>query len=83
MNLGIYGGISICFLMRYQNSKFQNWNSNFLTLQTLEIKKYFPTRIFGIKNEIRILPTMGVSKIGTKNWNSQPRQEETMAVDER
>jgi hypothetical protein len=58
--------------MRYQNSKFWNWNSNFLTLQTSEFKKYFPTGIFGIKNVIGIPLTMGVSEIETKNQNSQP-----------
>ncbi len=58
--------------MRYQNSEFWNQNSNFLTLQTLEFKKYFPTGIFGIKNGIRVPLTMGVPEIGTKNWNSQP-----------
>ncbi len=64
--------ISICFLMRYRNSEFRNRNSNFLTLQTLEFKKYFPTRIFEIKSGIRIPLTMGVPEIGTKNQNSQP-----------
>jgi hypothetical protein len=49
------------------------WNSNFLTLQTLEFQKENPTGIFGIKNGIGILLTMGVPEIGTKNWNSQPR----------
>ncbi len=73
MNHGIYGGISICFLMRYRNYKFQNRNSDFLTLQTSEFKKYFPTRIFGIKNGIRIPLAMGVPEIVTKNQNSQPR----------
>jgi hypothetical protein len=66
MNLGIYGGISICFLMRYRNSEFWNRNSNFLTLQTPEFKKYFPTGIFGIKNGIGIPLTMEVPEIGTK-----------------
>ncbi len=59
--------------MRYRNSKLWNRNSNFLTLQTLEFKKYFPTGIFGIKNGIWILLTMGVPEIGTKNWNSHSR----------
>ncbi len=48
--------------MRYQNSEFWNRNSNFLTLQTLEFKKYFPNGIFGIKNGIRIPLTMGSQK---------------------
>jgi hypothetical protein len=39
VNLGIYGGISICFFMRYRNSEFWNRNSDFLTLQTTEFKK--------------------------------------------
>jgi hypothetical protein len=58
--------------MRYRNSEFWNRNSDFLTLQTSEFKKYFPTGIFGIKNGIEIPLTMGVPEIGTKNWNSQP-----------
>jgi hypothetical protein len=49
-----------------------NQNSNFLTLQTSEFQKTFPTGIFGIKNGIGIPLTMGVPEIGTKNWNSQP-----------
>jgi hypothetical protein len=73
MNLGIYGGMSICFLMRYWNSEFQNRNSNFLTLQTSEFEKKIPIGIFGIENGIGIPLTMGVPEIGTKNWNSQPR----------
>ncbi len=60
--------------MRYRNSEFQNRNSNFLTLQTSGLKKYFPTRIFGIKNRIGIPLTMGVPEIGTKNRNSQPSE---------
>ncbi len=72
MNLGIYGGISICFLMRYRNPKFRNRNSNFLTLQTSEFKKYFPTGIFGIENGIGIPLPMGAPEIRTENWNAQP-----------
>jgi hypothetical protein len=49
-----------------------NRNSDFLILQTWNVKK-IPTRIFGIKNGIGIPLTMGVPEIGTKNWNSQPR----------
>ncbi len=37
------------------------------------IKKKIPTRIFGIKNRIRVPLPIGVPEIGTKNWNSQPR----------
>jgi hypothetical protein len=48
-----------------------NGNSNFLTLQTLDLKKN-PAGIFGIKNGSRILLPMGVPEIGTKNQNSQP-----------
>jgi hypothetical protein len=51
-----------------------NRNSNFLTLQTSEFQKKNPTRIFEIEKGIGILLTMGVPEIGTKNWNSQPRQ---------
>ncbi len=80
MNLGIYRGISIFFLMRYWNSEFRNRNSNFLTLQTSEFKKYFPTGIFGIKNGIVIPLTMGVPEIGTQNWNSQPSLPLTQAL---
>ncbi len=58
--------------MRYRNSEFWNRNSDFLTLQTSEFKRYFLTGIFGIKNGIGIPLTMGVPEIGTKNWNSQP-----------
>jgi hypothetical protein len=72
VNLGIYGGISICFLMRYQNSEIRNRNSDFLTLQTSEFKKYVLTRILGTENGIGILLTMGVPEIGTENQNSQP-----------
>jgi hypothetical protein len=48
------------------------WNSNFLTLQTLEFQKIILTFIFGIKNGIGIPLTMGVPEIGTENWNFQP-----------
>ncbi len=58
--------------MRYRSSDFWNRNSNFLTLQTSEFKKYFPTGIFGIQNGIGIPLSMGVPEIGTENWNSQP-----------
>jgi hypothetical protein len=51
-----------------------NRNFDFLTLQTLEFQKHFPTRVFGIKHGIGIPLMMGVPEIGTKNWNSQPRQ---------
>jgi hypothetical protein len=37
------------------------------------IPKKNPSGDFGIVNEIRIPPPMGVPEIGTKNWNSQPR----------
>ncbi len=59
--------------MRYRNPEFWNRNSDFLTLQTSEFKKYFPTGIFGIKNGIGILLMMGVPETRTENWNSQPR----------
>ncbi len=49
-----------------------NLDSDFLTLQTSELKKNL-TGIFGIKNGTGILLTMGVPEIGTKNQNSQPR----------
>ncbi len=48
-----------------------NRSSDFLTLQTSELKKK-PTGIFGTKYGIGIPLTMGVPEIGTKNWNSQP-----------
>jgi hypothetical protein len=62
------------YLFSYEVPGFRirNQNSNFLTLQTSEFKKYFLTKIFGIKNGIRIPLTMGVPEIGTKNRNSQP-----------
>jgi hypothetical protein len=55
------------------NPNIANRSSNFLTLQTSEFQKEIPSGIFGIKNGIGILLTMGVPEIGTKNWNSQPR----------
>jgi hypothetical protein len=51
VNLVIYVRISIYFLIRYRNSKFRNRNSDSLTLQTSEFKKYFLTGIFGIEKE--------------------------------
>jgi hypothetical protein len=54
---------------------FANWNSNCLTLQTSEFKKKIKTGIFGIKNGIIILLTMGVPEIGTKNQISQPSKQ--------
>jgi hypothetical protein len=48
--------------MRYQNSKFWNRNSNFLTLQTSEFKKYFPTGIFGIKTKLEFCLQWGSQK---------------------
>jgi hypothetical protein len=51
--------------------KIANRNSDFLTLQKLELKKN-PTGIFGTVNGIRIPPPMGVPEIGTENQNSQP-----------
>jgi hypothetical protein len=63
--------------MRYRNSKFWNRNFDFLTLLTSEFKKYFPTGIYGIKNEIGIPLTMGVQKsepkIGIPNLELGPR----------
>jgi hypothetical protein len=50
-----------------------NPNSDFLILQTSEFPKKIPNEIFGIKNGIGILLTIGVPEIGTKNQNSQPR----------
>ncbi len=44
----------------------------FLDFSTAEFEKKIPTRIFGIKNGIRIPLWMGVPEIGTKNQNSQP-----------
>jgi hypothetical protein len=50
-----------------------NQNYNFLTFQASEFQKIIQTRIYGIKNGIGILLTMGVPEIGTKNRNSQGR----------
>ncbi len=47
-----------------------NRNSDFMTLQTSELKKKNPTGIFGIEHGIGILLTMVVPEIGTENWNS-------------
>jgi hypothetical protein len=50
-----------------RNPEFWNRNSGFLTLQTSEFEKNFPTGIFGIVNGIGIPPLMGVPEIRTKN----------------
>ncbi len=59
--------------MRYRISQFWSWNSNFLTLQTLEFKKKL-TRIFGIKNKNKKqlesateVPSVGTSKLTVLN----------------
>ncbi len=57
-----------------------NRNSNFLTFQTSEFQKKNPTKIFGIRNKIGIQLPMGIPGIGTKNWNSQPRQGYSHAI---
>ena len=57
-------------------SEFQNRKSDFLTLQTSELDKNFPTGIFGIVIRTGILFPMGVPEIGTKNRNSQPLWQE-------
>jgi hypothetical protein len=59
-----------------RNSKFQNQNSDFLTLQTSELDKNFLTGIFGIVIRTGILFPMGVPEIGTKNRNFQPLWQE-------
>jgi hypothetical protein len=60
------------FFSEFQISELEFGFTNF---STAEFKKNL-TGIFGIKNRIGIPLPMGVSEIGTKNWNSQPRLEE-------
>jgi hypothetical protein len=57
------------FFLEFQISEFE---FQFLNFSTAKFEKNLPTGIFGIENGIRIPPSMGVSEIGTENWNSQP-----------
>ncbi len=54
---------------------FANQNSDF-GFPDIGILNFNPIRISGIKNEIRILLSMGVPEIVTENQNSQPRTRE-------
>jgi hypothetical protein len=52
--------------------KLQIGSPIFLLSRNWNFKKN-PTGIFRIVNGIGIPPPMGVPEIGSKNWNSQPR----------
>jgi hypothetical protein len=60
-----------------------NRNSNFLTLPTLEFQKKNLTGIFGIKNGIRILLTMGVPDQKSEPKIVIPNQESHGCLDAR
>ncbi len=66
MNLGIYGGISIYFLMRYRNSEFRNRDSDFLTLQTSEFKKKIRPESSESKTESELRLRWGSQKLEPK-----------------
>jgi hypothetical protein len=59
----------LCIFSEFQilESEFQ-----FLDFSIAEFDQNFLTRIFGIKNKIKIPLSVGVPEIGTKNQNSQP-----------
>jgi hypothetical protein len=63
------------YRLSYEVPEFQILESEFQFSDSSDIgiQKKHPTGILGIKNKIRILLTMEVPEIGTKNQNSQPR----------